>query len=667
MNEIYRVLDRNSPMRGQFFLEASAGTGKTFTIEHMVVRLLITEPVMSLDQILVVTFTKAATRELRQRIYAKIQESLRMWKEESLDAPDYLQSLFGDETTFLRLERAKALIEEAPIYTIHSFCMKMLSSNAFEAKVSLSPLEEEEDIENLLDVFRSLEPYKEFSPNEIFALLQKHQRDIYSICRSLKGVKKIEGANFEQRWLQEGSNLSKEEFDEQMKKNSDETLSKLASYAAKHVRLSPDEFLTIMQSSLKNPNFVHKVRNRFQAAIIDEFQDTDPLQWEIFFKLFVENPLPFLCFVGDPKQSIYAFRNADIHTFVHARNFFSPYVLSTNYRSHPTLLEALNFLFDNESKWLGDKIAYIPVSGKEGYEKPLIEDGKGAIHILHAKCEKKSSRKWPSESVELEILFPNIANEILSLNLPFSSIAILVKDRFQGKRLSSYLQTLNIACVTKNSGLITDTKAFVLFYNFIKKHETISWQILEEWILTCDLEDYEDLMHLSELALEQGSSSHTLLKWMDSIKAKSSDSDPNVKKRTLKDGECVQIMTVHASKGLEFDVVFSLGLASRQKEEEPSLDKDEEKMRLLYVAFTRAKRRLYIPYLEIIDEKKRPVDSLSAIEMFFDKVFFQKNWQEKILSSQKSISIEEITKNSSAALKAFESCDLIQPPLIQIE
>ena len=81
----------------------------------------------------------------------------------------------------------------------------------------------------------------------------------------------------------------------------------------------PDDILKEMTRALSTPSFLSKIRNRYRVAIIDEFQDTDDVQWHIFKTLFVDHPISALYLVGDPKQSIYSFRNADLYTYVKAQ------------------------------------------------------------------------------------------------------------------------------------------------------------------------------------------------------------------------------------------------------------------------------------------------------------------------------------------------------------
>src|SRR5438105_10454959 len=114
--------------------------------------------------------------------------------------------------------------------------------------------------------------------------------------------------------------------------------------------LNPDMILERMKESLKNGEFLNAVKGKYKSAIVDEFQETDAIQWEIFQNLFSDVQALYL--VGDPKQSIYRFRNADVYTYLKAKDFLGPdnvYHLDTNYRSSPQLVSALNALFSNRS------------------------------------------------------------------------------------------------------------------------------------------------------------------------------------------------------------------------------------------------------------------------------------------------------------------------------
>jgi len=123
------------PLSGTHLIEASAGTGKTFTLAHLYLRLIV-ERCLSVDQILVVTFTRAAVQELRTRLRQIIVEAravLAEPDEHSGLVVDILQPHLQDETLTDRLEAAQLSMDEASISTIHTFCMQLLSDNAFES------------------------------------------------------------------------------------------------------------------------------------------------------------------------------------------------------------------------------------------------------------------------------------------------------------------------------------------------------------------------------------------------------------------------------------------------------------------------------------------------------------------------------------------------------
>src|SRR5690606_14276244 len=109
-----------------------------------------------------------------------------------------------------------------------------------------------------------------------------------------------------------------------------------------------------------------QLRSRYPAALIDEFQDTDPVQYEIFRRIYGQSDetSSALFLVGDPKQAIYAFRGADVHAYLQAAREGSGerWTLTTNYRSDPGFVAGLNHLFGRlEQPFLHPEIPYVPV------------------------------------------------------------------------------------------------------------------------------------------------------------------------------------------------------------------------------------------------------------------------------------------------------------------
>jgi exodeoxyribonuclease V beta subunit len=153
------------PLTGQQLVEASAGTGKTYSIAQLYLRFIL-EGDLDVDNILVVTFTTSATEELRQRIRARLSEALDVLKQAGqgkIDSADnvldtLLSRIADRHESVQRLTGALARMDESAIFTIHSFCQRMLQDHAFEsgAPFGLEFLESEHDlrIEILQDFWR---------------------------------------------------------------------------------------------------------------------------------------------------------------------------------------------------------------------------------------------------------------------------------------------------------------------------------------------------------------------------------------------------------------------------------------------------------------------------------------------------------------------------------
>lgn len=740
----FDVLDPKTPLLGHHLLEASAGTGKTFAIEHLTARL-IEEEGFEIDEILVVTFTRAATRELKTRI----------------------QNTLKSKPPSFNIQKALALIDQAQVFTIHGFCHRMLTEFAYEAGLSFALLSEEESDyrallkEHITDFLRTALPKEEYSTAQLAALRQDKDALIQKILslvekegefpsyhsfseahakyNSLRKecsfpsdllshfskIRDKEGnlkEPFEsQAALLEKATLSLEEFEaltaapsllslltpENQYKKSDEDGSPMFEFSeklgplleettsplctlvrmARTVRdsarialqekeiLSPNDILQKMSDCLEIPSFKEKVRSRYRAAIIDEFQDTDPTQWNIFKTLFIEDPIPALYLVGDPKQSIYSFRSADIYTYLSAEKAVSQKAhLDTNYRSDPKLIEHLNALFYSNPHFLSLPDAPLPFHPVKHANTPdrVFPDDKSPVHFFIYEAEKKRERNWPSPEMEQSVYYPFIASEILTLtkhDFNFSDFAILVKDRYQAMRLKTYLESHGIPTQSKSTDSLNQTPTFSLvrallealitpseipikrFLSFTHDHheltdpilltETIAafakpqtlQEALRDLYTPTTLEAHSDYLKLCEILLDyQTQNKASLSKVLEFLL-----SSKEIDRRPLSDANSVAIMTIHMSKGLEFNVVFALGLVNRYTGREDFVrhnkkwllfnpehaacqaaiqNQEAEKLRQLYVALTRAKHRVYIPLLR--DPKNPPISlgHASPIELF---------------------------------------------------
>ncbi|MEI8300825.1 MAG: UvrD-helicase domain-containing protein, partial [Chlamydiota bacterium] len=847
----FDVLDPNCIISSPYFLEASAGTGKTFAIEHIVTRLLL-DPVLQIqgEELLVVTFTRAATRELKIRIRNNLKQALSSLKGDQPVLWPYLKSIESDEAkvwSIRKLEEALSLFDRISIFTIHGFCHQMLKRFPFEADIALEiTFKETQDtasfIDQVLDFLRSGLESTYFHRFQVEKVFRKNGYDISELARQLIYLMEQEALFPDYYSYEEGLNhfkdqidvfrknlridkgfseefyeLSKifnglssnkdqdnflkqvdlleqclkEEISEQMlwdqflqydilfleklsqsflkkkskltfediKKNyslfvlkehlyplleeardSKKILLRMAK-ACKESLLqdqkeiqSPDEILKWMHRSISRPLFCQKVQKFYKAAIIDEFQDTDPLQWDIFYKLFFYGRANFPLFlVGDPKQSIYGFRNADLPTYLKASRAFLPsqhLSLDTNYRSEPLLIEVLNRLFSLSPTWLSDDKAFIYelVKAREQTVDSVFGDGYGSVN-----CLVLATKKTPNKKVEEELLFSFIAQEIITLHklgFSFGSFAILIRDRFQGQRLQVAFKKMKIPIEADQMVNLTETRAFSFLRQLIKVlghiedknqmqkllahplfgfvHQDLRLAHLDKKVLQAitkiknlfilydeqgflmfweaflktpfidpdssfeerlvaleDAQDYYDLMQLIEKLIEQHPIlSHGVLEnAIEQLATSSFEEKEGFKRRTNNEEDAVTMMTIHKSKGLEFEIVFALGVYVRsssvpnfikcQKQQKLMIldlesdyhqdllkKKDEEKMRQLYVALTRAKKRVYFPVC--FTEEEGLEFELSPIELFFKRVGLSLS-KDSFLLAIEALSIEGLS------------------------
>ena len=553
-------------------IEASAGTGKTFTIENLVVRLLEERAGLGLENILLVTFTEKATSELKIRIREKI--------EQSLENPD------RDEEKSHKLQDALDIFDRAPIYTIHGFCQTVLRDFAFEnATVFQSEVIEDAPLfENLLkEQMRSLWPerygkelkkvlkisgfsekkdtfletvtslgrtlhesagdkllpdlegkgfqdiereihvleremgelfeekgafsreYEQLNFNKVAknSILEKivqpleahfhnEGKDHPDTVALLKLMARIQGAVSSGRkgidclvpmkWNKGGPNLSVcpslKALQEKLQKISGkfkklecslaiETIHRLQEDVALTKRslglISYYDMLALVEKALYDDNasvLMDKLRDRYHVAFIDEFQDTDPVQWRIFKRLFLEDSHEGrwnrLFLIGDPKQAIYSFRGADVYAYLEARNEMEKltdegraglYSLSTNWRSQPEMIRTFNALFCRKTWFRPQETAGRFEIGYQHTKSPpedlrpreVLEDGSGR-HSLILMDLRAAASPGPAKMMLARMIACEIEHLISSIIrtrkrdgeercIGFGDICILVRTR----------------------------------------------------------------------------------------------------------------------------------------------------------------------------------------------------------------------------------------------
>jgi exodeoxyribonuclease V beta subunit len=375
--------------------------------------------------------------------------------------------------------------------------------------------------------------------------------------------------------------------------------------------VEPDDILEKVYEKLAV--IAPKVQNQYKAIIVDEFQDTDPLQWKIFSKLFFEDETKAVYLVGDPKQSIYAFRKADIYTFLSASHLFTQTAsLATNYRSTSGLIDHLNSLF-SKAPWLSlpRLNQLLPVPAVQA-----ATQGSGDFRFLKVPGK-------PSPEMEERYLLPFIVHQLSTVQP--KDVAILVKDRFQATRVQTYLEKWNVPSILLRKAPLGDSVAVEVLEEFAQAFLSTAWlkkfllgpltkvpihELTEERVFQ-EKEQMEALLTLwqkegllscmanfcyeGEVAevLEKVGHAFSPEHLLEELKRLRKEER---KDRISADEQGVQIMTIHASKGLEFDTVLALGVAWPSESEDEELK--AEQLRQFYVALTRAKRGLYIPLPE---------------------------------------------------------------------
>ncbi len=466
------------PLSGTRLIEASAGTGKTYTIAALYVRLILghdpdnqskSRELLPPD-ILVVTFTEAATKELRERIRDRLNQAARFFRKQAVTSDPFLDAIRTAHEVITwpacarRLELAANWMDESAVYTIHSWCNRMLQQHAFDSGSLFRQEVNTDDTELLNEVARDYwrrfyydvahddanfqRLYTLFKQpddllNEIRSLLTDSlpideclcpNQDINTLLKAvaasrkntLQALKKpwiiwaeeirsqLEAAtknkvlpainyksNYIKNWVDKIIAWSQDETQETLdigtgfKSLSPSGMTALANagqsppvhpgFAAignlpqqlgqlpslkveliKHAihwirhrfdsekqraaRMSFDDMLTRLDKALQdNPQLINVIRQQFPIALIDEFQDTDPVQYRIFSTLYPAHADSETgCFmIGDPKQAIYSFRGADIYTYLKAhQDTKDHYTLGTNYRSTKALVDAVNQVFE---------------------------------------------------------------------------------------------------------------------------------------------------------------------------------------------------------------------------------------------------------------------------------------------------------------------------------
>jgi exodeoxyribonuclease V beta subunit len=378
---------------GLTLLEASAGTGKTFAIAALVARYVAEG--LDLDELLVVTFTRAATGELRDRVRQRLVSSLHALDrhlaadtdgtdtdgtdtdgtgsrvdEDPVNAVLAAGARVDVERRRDHLAAALAEFDRATIVTTHAFCNEVLQGLGTAGDVARDVTFLEDDHDLLGEVV------DDFYVRKFARQARRAEFSHRSAGEIAAAATRTPGLDLEPQAAPPGS-----EADLRYRFATNVRL-ELTRRKQRANAFSYDDVLRALADSLQPADGIAaaRLRERFKVVLVDEFQDTDPTQWQILESAFLRpgpRPGAALILVGDPKQAIYSFRGADVYTYLHAAEQASRQTMGVNWRSDQGLIEAVDALLDGAA--LGHPgIRCRPVSAAPGHDSPSLV-GPGAV------------------------------------------------------------------------------------------------------------------------------------------------------------------------------------------------------------------------------------------------------------------------------------------------
>ena len=805
------------PLQGRQVIEASAGTGKTWTLAALYLRLVLGHGRIDAiglkpSQILVMTFTDAATAELRERIRQRLAEAAHylddVLAERTPKADPFLHDVSqaltqqGWAQAAAQCHAAAQSMDDAAIFTIHAWSRRMLSSFALQSR----DLFEQTHLDNPSDLLHDLvndhwrcwfyplpldaQPLLQEAwqgePQKLLADIQKiwqnwdrqprpannkallEPQAVWDAYRAWLGPylaqeqlakqawgshiaqallaaqanKHMKGSRADhvagwvqalQAWAEKGRPIPLKTLERfglaqlqykgwpqaqehpvfahidallSMQKDKPAFKDPLAAHAAVQLKLAYQQ-AKLQQSVFDFQDLLQRlhmalhadqgemaaaIRAQYPVAMVDEFQDTDPWQYQSLDRIYNTDcvePHNALVMIGDPKQAVYSFRGADLSTYLQARDAAlsndpkAVHSLSSNFRSTPRLVHALNHVFGQVPQLfataLGD-IDYVSVNS-QSKEQPLTDThGKALkpLNVLYLPVPPDSEKVYWAAPPHLHHMAEGFASTMVSLLEQHSDIApgdmaVLVRSHAHAKAMQAALRSRQLPSVflSDNANVYQSEEALDLWrvLRAVATPRQTSWmrsalvcrlwgfsnaqlpRVLQDlshadvlaesgqrWLVQWQKQGVlpmlyswmheqhiaarllampegerrlTNLLHLGELL--QDASQHlqgpeALLHYLQEQLQLSSSNPETQKMRLETDAQCVQIITFHKSKGLEYPLVFVPFLGSFSAQEKgsrkPTDDEEEapditettidEDMRLLYVALTRAKRGLWL-------------------------------------------------------------------------
>jgi len=505
-------------------IEASAGTGKTYSIERIVEKLLLepriingesTTP-LNLSEILIVTFTDKACSELKFRLRNSL---LTLYKKERNKDNSYISE------RVLLLKSLFSKFDENAIYTIHGFCKKNLQEFAFESGFPFSFEVTETSLlisAVLQEIFRGDNDLEQlaslFDAFSDFDKLKKYVQGIMESSLIMRYFFLLNSESIDSFKNRYATIYPDGELIQNSVLDSDKTIYfrnlynlfhklavKLSKYKNSKNLITFDDMIFNLHNELvvkENPVLLDALRNRYKVVIIDEFQDTDRQQWEIFQKIFLNDETGHTIFlVGDPKQSIYRFREADLNVYFEAINKISyKKDLVCNYRSTPILTNALNNLFNYGPLFKhDDMINYENV--RSGTDLKVAEFYKGDEKIVPVEFVDLGNNSTISETSEklgkyivsyISLItgdnseYGFLDKEGIKTKVALKDIVVLTKNNQQCLTLQKQLEQYSIPSVIRTKETVfssEEAKDTLVLLNAIKNPYDVG--LIKKSLFTC--------------------------------------------------------------------------------------------------------------------------------------------------------------------------------------
>jgi exodeoxyribonuclease V beta subunit len=465
-------------------LEASAGTGKTFTIAALTTRYVAEG--LPIDRLLVITFTRMATGELRERVRDRLVRAY----DGLVDVLDQRAGHGDDEIVQLlaqgqpdelarrrdRLGKAIADFDAATIETTHGFCLQVLyglgTAGDVDREVTLV-----EDVSDLMEeVVDDLYLRKFASRPNPLRFTRDEAMDIAKFVLNHPDAVIVPP-------------LSQQQDLPSIRRRFAEAVRDEMEHRKRALKiLTYDDVLLRLRETLldpaRGPEACRRLRERYDVVLVDEFQDTDPVQWDIMHEAFGRGGTT-LVLIGDPKQAIYAFRGADVQAYLAAQRVVSSeWTLDVNWRSDQALLEAYDALFGDAQLGYAD-ITYRHVRAADAHREARLVGAPVAtplrLRVVHrddglvALTAKKREPKAPETR---SFLARDLAADVVALlsaeptlvtrrrdgteagerALNAGDIAVLVRANSHAMLVRDALHAVGVPAVIGGAGSVFGTK-----------------------------------------------------------------------------------------------------------------------------------------------------------------------------------------------------------------